>query len=205
MTAMNNCTVVSNTASYSGGGIWSTNGALNNCVIYYNDAPNGPNWAGSGFRAGPAPQSYCCTTPDSGGQGCITNEPLFVDLAGNNFRLQSTSPCVNAGYNPYAPVGPDLDGNPRIEGGTVDIGAYEFQPSSSIPLPLLLSIKSTAEGLTLTWPGWASNYVLQQSYSAGLASNVWTNSAASPTATNNENKVIVPRDSSAKFYRLYLP
>jgi parallel beta-helix repeat protein len=205
MTAMNNCTVVSNTASYSGGGIWSTNGALNNCIIYYNVAPNGPNWAGSGFRAGPAPQSYCCTTPDSGGQGCITNEPLFVDFAGGNFRLQSTSPCVNAGYNPYAPVGPDLDGNPRIEGGTVDIGAYEFQASSPVPVPLLLSVKSTAEGLTLTWPGWASNYVLQQSYNVAVVSNVWTNSTASPTATNNENTVIVPRDSSAKFYRLYLP
>ena len=75
----------------------------------------------------------CCTTPQpTYGVGNITNAPLFVDYAGGNLRLQSNSPCINAGRNAYAPGPTDLDGLPRIVSGTVDIGAYEFQGPGSV-------------------------------------------------------------------------
>jgi hypothetical protein len=77
--------------------------------------------------------NYCCTTPlPTNGLGNIANAPLFVDQANGNLRLQSNSPCINAGNNAYVVGSTDLDGNPRIVGGTVDIGAYELQTPASV-------------------------------------------------------------------------
>src|SRR5262249_21640956 len=74
-------------------------------------------------------------------------DPLFVDDAEGNFHLQSNSPCVNAGKNAFAPVGLDLDGNDRIKGATVDIGAYEFQnPASTISYAWLQQFNLPTDG-----------------------------------------------------------
>ena len=66
------------------------------------------------------------------GVGNFTNAPLFLNLTGGDFHLQSNSPCINAGNNSYVTTTNDLDGNPRIVGGTVDVGAYEYQTPASI-------------------------------------------------------------------------
>jgi hypothetical protein len=136
---VNNCTLVGNSASLGGGGVAVA--IVNNCIAYYNTcSTNGANWD-------PGTQlNWCCTTPSpTNGIGSITNEPLFIDLAGGNLRLQSNSPCINAGSNGYLTnyicYPPpctwstnqfDMDGNPRCVSGTVDIGAYEYQGTGSV-------------------------------------------------------------------------
>jgi hypothetical protein len=121
--------VISNTAGEAGGGAYDA--VLNNCIVFNNNAPTSPNYFS--YRPEQIELSYCCTVPlPLAGVGNITNPPLFVDFIGGNLRMQSNSPCINAGNNRYAPMDADLDGNPRVAGGTVDIGAYEFQHPASV-------------------------------------------------------------------------
>ena len=122
---LNNCTLTGNSADYGGGASYGT---FNNCIVYYNTAASFPNYYLFG-----ATLAYCCTTPlPATGSGNITNEPLFVDSLHGNLRLQPNSPCINAGANGYVSGPADLDGFPRIAGGTVDLEAYEFQTPVSV-------------------------------------------------------------------------
>jgi hypothetical protein len=64
----------------------------------------------------------------SGSNGNISANPKLVNVTKGNYQLKATSPAINAGSN-SAPDLPtkDLAGHPRIVGGTIDMGAYEFQ------------------------------------------------------------------------------
>ncbi len=121
-----NCTVVSNLSPKLSGGIFG--GALTNCILYHNNAIQYPDYPND---LPGTTLSYCDVTPlATNGIGNITNDPAFVNLANSDFHLQSNSPCINTGNNAAASGATDLDGNPRIIGGTVDIGAYENQSPS---------------------------------------------------------------------------
>lgn len=62
------------------------------------------------------------------GQNIIGGDPLFINPVqnGGNYRLQGCSPLINSGSTlGWEPVPFDLDGNDRIQGQLIDIGAYE--------------------------------------------------------------------------------
>ncbi|MCL1857206.1 MAG: InlB B-repeat-containing protein, partial [Kiritimatiellaeota bacterium] len=117
---LKNCTVSENMA-FSGGG--TAYGTLYNCIVWGNRDGSGGvnNWLFDTFY-------YSCTESlPFGGSHNITSDPQFVNPAQGDFRLQATSPCIDAGNNAVVDWDCDFDGAARIQvqGGTVDMGAYE--------------------------------------------------------------------------------
>jgi len=124
---LNNCTLSGNRASYVGGGaLCEDGGILNNCIVWDNEAGSSRNdlshWGGG------ATVRYSCSSDGvtAGENGCITDNPLFVNPETGDFNLQQNSPGLNAGSNVYSPTGTDLEGGIRIIGSSVDMGAYEM-------------------------------------------------------------------------------
>jgi predicted outer membrane repeat protein len=136
-----NCTLSGNLASEYGGGVcccsyarpaitnsilWSNSATLSGNEIYIYDSPSSVMLNNSDVTPG----GYGGATGNITENNCIHSDPLFLDAANSDYHLQAGSPCIDAGDNSLVPEGitTDLDGNPRIQNGTVDIGAYEYQP-----------------------------------------------------------------------------
>jgi hypothetical protein len=63
----------------------------------------------------------------------VNADPKFVDVATNNFQLQAGSPAVNKGADDG--ISRDIIQTARPQGGTYDIGAYEYAGSVVQPPP----------------------------------------------------------------------
>jgi hypothetical protein len=134
---LTNVTIAGNSAS-AGDGIYNENSSpkVRNSIIWGNssgiDGLSGEiffsivqgGWTGVGdYNRSDPPQFVLSATASA-------------PTATGDYRLQSTSPAINAGSNTYygtgltpdlSAVATDLDGTDRIKGGIIDMGAYEKQ------------------------------------------------------------------------------
>jgi len=65
------------------------------------------------------------------GEGSLVADPKFQGWRSADFHLRESSPAIDAGNSELAPT-MDFDGNDRPQGAGIDLGAYEFLPSTSV-------------------------------------------------------------------------
>jgi hypothetical protein len=131
---ISNCTIADNVASYKGGGIFSSYGneIINNCIIWGNSPDEIDIYNGNPVI------TYSDIEGGWEGEGNIDVDPEFVDAPGGDYHLMWDSPCVDAGDpNFVAQEGEvDIDGEPRVMGGRVDMGADEVDDRRTIKVAL---------------------------------------------------------------------
>jgi hypothetical protein len=119
------CTIVGNVGDFLGGAVGGELGgsySLVNSVVWGNTSPS--NYYGPSILTGSA------SITNSFVQDRASYQPMF-DRASADYAPALGSPLINAGGSNLALSGStDLEGNPRLTGGAVDLGAVEFQSAS---------------------------------------------------------------------------
>ena len=156
-----NCTFSGN-SSNSGGAMYnsaSSSSMVTNCILWGDTPDEISNLLGSTTTVNYSDVQGASVYP---GTGNINADPCFVDADSNDFHLLANSPCIDVGDNDSVPADTadldgdgnttepipfDLDGNPRILGNVVDMGAYEDENPEHT-----LMILSTANG-SVSEPG----------------------------------------------------
>ncbi len=149
--AIEGCTFSRNTSTRSTIYLGSNAVTLTNCILWGNTPSNGYEIipgdgllvirysdVQGGHAAVETPPGWSGTL--DWGPGNISREPLFFDADGsdnnpitwqdNDYHLSRDSPCINAGDPDGDYTGEtDIDDQPRVHNGRVDMGADEYTPN----------------------------------------------------------------------------
>jgi len=150
---MRNNIITGNTWGAEKGIIGTTGGTFEyNCV--YGNFLKG---ASTDFEGMPDP---------TGTAGNISADPQFADAAVGQYHLQPTSPCIGAGSNAFVEADAnDIDGQDRIQGDVVDMGADESDGTAWTVPGTVIHVRPDGNDLAngLTWA------TAKQTVGAGVA------------------------------------
>ncbi|UCF16815.1 MAG: hypothetical protein JSW59_05010, partial [Phycisphaerales bacterium] len=146
-----NCTVANN-AGIGGiliGGMGGVTATITNCIVWGNRGETDSAQISLWYMTPEV--TYCDVEGGWPGVGNIDADPLFLDADGlddvigtedDDLHLLGSSPCLDVGDNSAVPdsMTTDVEGNPRIMNGTVDMGAYEGPNQGLVVTPRSLTI-----------------------------------------------------------------
>ncbi|MCF8431552.1 MAG: T9SS type A sorting domain-containing protein, partial [Melioribacteraceae bacterium] len=174
---LTNCTIADNYSHSSGGGIYNDNNSnpvIVNTILWGNVNNSGFGPQIRNYTKSDMELSYSCveggiaggiasadggSTTDNGGN--IESDPLFDGSGDHPYLITSSSPCIDAGDNSVNSEEGDIRGSdyPRgvdasnRTGGSIDIGAYEYQYEND-PLPVELATFTASVSANLVSLKW---------------------------------------------------
>ena len=221
-----NCTISANAALVLAGGVHCFNSSdldISNCILWGNTAPSASEMmVGNGSAPTSVNISYCdiqdltssvITASGSAvnwGSGNINLDPQFTSpgymasygvYVDGNYHLLSDSPCIDAGDPAFvADAGQtDIDGDARMSGTGVDIGADEV----AAVLTIHAIVKVTPKALNLASKGnWITcSIALGDDYDIGdvIVGSVKLNNELTPVRiqiSEDDQKMLVKFDRS---------
>jgi hypothetical protein len=159
-----NCTITGNSAGQYGGGMYNEDRipVVANCILWGNSDNDGMDESAQIDSMEPPAVNYCCIqgwSGDLGGTGNIDFDPCFIssgycDVNGvwldGDYHLLPDSPCIDTGDPNYIAElnETDLDGNPRIIGGRIDMGVYEYIQAYVRIVPHTINLSSKGKWIT---------------------------------------------------------
>ncbi|HWK04253.1 MAG TPA: gliding motility-associated C-terminal domain-containing protein [Puia sp.] len=162
-------------ASYVNGNMYAMGTTAYNCVFYNNPLPAITNveqggqisnidfWYSIFWNATTVPANSFVNAGDIKYHSCdidqaavpttnVNFDPLFVNAPGGDFHVSPCSPVIDyGGPMTYSAWNVDLDGNPRVQGLGVDLGAYETPKATALAAPTVSSSNPTyCQGVAVT-------------------------------------------------------
>jgi len=110
--------------------------------------------------------------PDSTpGPGDISADPLLASTRYGDFHIQPRSPCVGAGSGMYELAYPDVDGQLRISGASVDIGADESYGEARAVTPRIIRVSAASTAAFRDGASWETAYASLEEAMQDCAAN----------------------------------
>ena len=127
---LTNCTVSGNSALYGGGVL----GYSMSSIIEVANSIITMNYGGNvDGRMSEESRNLIGYNPDFVVAPIFSADGGLLNAATLDLRLTATSAALNAGDNSFKTTEYDLDGNARIYGGAIDLGAYDYRGEAQTP------------------------------------------------------------------------